>query len=518
MSRSSRRKFVKDLGGVAGSFVLLYPQVTNLDFLVQKSNREIQKLNKKKGLSVEKAGTELAYLSRNGEPVFAFGCHFEHMLFDNYNYEEWTEWAVAHGMNHCRARLYHAYYTDYSPFLRNSEGKFDLTKWDNAWWERFHKIMTHLQENDIIVHLLIFPQGTGGHWWQGDGYYLPENNVHPETAFIRPEKSTAGFWQSLAKGKKDLYEIQTAILWKLIKESADYDNIYYDLCHEPFLRAMDEDELEDMKVFVNETTKRFFETYQKYRPDKTPVLGIDTDFTPPGAFRDWLYRHERFNIMIQGKNHDPFYDTASEAIELREKFKKPYCPQESLDPPGVVHIPDIKHKNSLTYFESGQRNHIRKYVWRWFMAKSQVIDIYQKGLSKKDDERERYDPWGHNGFEKDALVLRKFWDHLADYPGLVPRGEIINSQAPVNMVLSSSNEAVLYCSSSPGVEGITYGNNEIAVSDLNLRSGMYDLEFWRPVAPGNMSQEGKIKVTNGRSRIKFLDFTDDIIAYLIKKQ
>ena len=55
--------------------------------------------------------------------------------------------------------------------------------------------------------------------------------------------------------------------------------------------------------------------------------------------------------MIQGKNHAPFYISASESIELVKRFKKPFVPQESLDLPGVEHIPDIKHKNSLTYFE-----------------------------------------------------------------------------------------------------------------------------------------------------------------------
>lgn len=512
LKRHSRRKFIADLTLASGGIFLL-PAVSGFT-----GKRSEYGGNKTTGLTIERQGTDLVYLARNGNPVMAFGCHFEHMLFADYNYEGWTEWAVAHGMNHCRARLYHAYYTDYSPFQRNTEGKFDLTKWDEAWWERFHKIMNHLQQNNIIVHLLIFPQGTGGTWWQGDGYYLPENNVHPETAFIRPEKSTAGFWQSLAKGENDLYEIQTAILWKLIKESVDYDNIYYDLCHEPFLHAMDEEALEDMKVFINETTNRFWNEYQKYRPDKIPVLGIDTDFTPPGEFRDWLYGHGRFNMMIQGKNHDPFYDTAAKAIELRQRFNKPYCPQESLDPPGVVHIPDIKHKNTLTYFESGQRNHIRKYVWRWFMAKSQVIDIYQKGLSQKDAVPERYNPWGHNLFEKDALVLREFWNHLSDYPSLSTKGSVVNSLAAINMALSSENEAILYCSSSPGVENETFESTKLEAAGLALTDGEYVLEFWHPRASGDKSNGVTIEVAAGSTTFQLPEFTDDIVVYLKGKK
>ena len=79
---------------------------------------------------------------------------------------------------------------------------------------------------------------------------------------------------SFSKGKRDLYEIQTAILWKLIEETVDYDNIYYDICHEPFIRAMKPKAQEDLEEFLAATTLRFIKEYQKRRPDKVPILGL----------------------------------------------------------------------------------------------------------------------------------------------------------------------------------------------------------------------------------------------------
>ncbi|MHC4628778.1 MAG: hypothetical protein ACYTDV_17510, partial [Planctomycetota bacterium] len=469
------------------------------------------------GLAVEKAGTRLAHITHNGKPLLAFGCHFEHMFFDDYDYEHWTKWAISHGMNHCRTRLYHAYYRDYSPFVRTEDGRYDLTKWDESFWRRFHRICSHLQSNGIIIHMLIWPQGSGGHWWQGDGYYLPKNNVHPEAAYIRPKKSTAGFWQSYSKGKRDLYEIQTAILWKLVAESADYDNLYYDICHEPFIHAMKPDAREDLREFLGETTRRFVEKYRELRPDKTPILGIDTDFTPPGQMRDWIYGHDRFNIMIQGKNHDPFYVTASESIELIKKFKKPFCPQESLDLPGIIHIPDVKHKNSLTYFEPGLRNHLRKYVWRWIMAKSQLIDIYQKGLSKKVPERERYEPYGHNGFENDALIIRDFWNQLVDYPNLDFEGVVSKGPGKVHMALSSQKEAVAYFSSKPGIEDRHFGAQEIMLDNLALKEGTYKVEIWRPAAPGGIIEMDSCEIAEGQAAIRLPEFIDDLAVHIFNR-
>lgn len=468
----------------------------------------------KQGLAIEKAGTQLAHVTYRGEPLLAFGPHFEHMFFDDYDVEGWTKWAVAHGMNHCRTRLYHAYYTDIGPFKRMEDGRFDLTRWDDSFWERFHRICSHLQENGVIVHMLIWPQGSGGTWWQGDGYYLPENNVHPETAFIRPEKSTAGFWQSWSKGKRDLYEIQTAILWKLIEESARYDNIYYDICHEPFLRAMNDDQLEDFKAFMEETTRRFVEQYREATGGRDPVMGFDTDFTPPGDTRDWIYGHERFNLMIQGKNHDPFYVTATESIELVKRFGKPFMPQESLDPPGVVHIPDVKHKNGLSFANVYMRNHLRKYVWRWIMAKSQLIDIYQKDLTKKLEVPERYDPEGYNPFADDAVIIRQVWERLTDYANLDYVGSVSSGPGDVQMVLSSDKECVVYLSSKPGEENVHFDGQTLTLADLNLDDGAYAVGVWKPSAPGGLLRTLQSSVSAGNLEADLPAFTDDLVLVI----
>jgi hypothetical protein len=245
-------------------------------------------------------------------------------------------------------------------------------------------------------------------------------------------------------------------------------------------------------------------------------MGMDTDFTPPGDTRDWIYGHDRFNIMIQGKNHDPFYVTASESIELVKLFKKPYCPQESLDLPGMVHVPDIKHKNGLSYYESGLRNHLRKYVWRWIMARSQLIDIYQKSLSKNVPDRERYAPSGHNEFENDAVIIRDFWDQLRDYPQLDYTGMVSEGPGEVQMVLSSTSEAIVYLSSRPGDEGIGYAAQELQLTNLGLPDGNCRIEIWKPSAPGGKINCIDAELQDGGSVIKLPDFVDDLVVYIIK--
>jgi len=274
---------------------------------------------------------------------------------------------------------------------------------------------------------------------------------------------------------------------------------------------------EDLKDFLDVTLDTFVKKYQQIRPGVLPIIGLDTDFTPPGETRDWIFAHDQLSLMIQGKNHDPFYVTAKESIDLVKRFKKPFCPQESLDLPGISHIPEIKHKNALTYYDTHLRNHVRKYVWRWIMARSQLIDIYQKSLRKNVPDQERYDPFGHNKFEDDALIIRKFWQQLKDYPNLDFKGNVQNAPGEIEMVLSSQNEAVVYISSLPGQEGIKYSSQEILISEVGLVDGKYIAEVWKLSAPGGLIERIEIELSESKTSLTLPDFTDDIALYISDK-
>ena len=220
--------------------------------------------------------------------------------------------------------------------------------------------------------------------------------------------------------------------------------------------------------------------------------------------------------MIQGKNHEPFYITAKESIELVKKFKKPFMPQESLDPPDVIHIPNVKHKNGLSFANVYMRNHLRKYVWRWIMAKSQLIDIYQKDLTKKLKVPERYDPNGYNPFEKDALIIRQFWNQLTDYANLDFQGTVEKGPGEVQMVLSSSKESVVYLSSKPGIENEKFNAEDIHVTNLNVDDGQYTAEIWKLAAPGGIIQKESVQVTQGQYKITLPEFVDDLLVVIHK--
>ena len=152
------------------------------------------------------------------------------------------------------------------------------------------------------------------------------------------------------------------------------------------------------------------------------------------------------------------------------------------------------------------------------MAKSQLIDIYQKGLSKKVAERERYEPYGHNDFEDDALIIREFWDHLIDYPNLDFHGIVSKGPGKVHMVLSSQKEAVVYLSSKPGIDARQFSAQEASLEDLILKGGRYKVEFWRLAAPGGIFKKDSCGIADGKATIELPDFVDDLVVHIFDRR
>jgi hypothetical protein len=151
------------------------------------------------------------------------------------------------------------------------------------------------------------------------------------------------------------------------------------------------------------------------------------------------------------------------------------------------------------------------------MARSQIIDVYQKGLSKKVSERERYEPYGHNDFEKDALIIRNFWNHLLDYPNLDFQGIVSRGPGQVHMVLSSQKEAVVYLSSKPGIEKEHFLAQEATLEYLALKDGLYKVETWKLSAPGGIIKNDSCKIVNGKVTIELPVFIDDLVVHLLNQ-
>ncbi len=462
------------------------------------------------GLEVKNRGTKLAYIARDGKPILAFGCHLEHMfLKDNQpDYKVWSDWSQAHGISHCRIRVIQPKVGHkYKPYQSAEGGKYDLTQFDPVYWKRFRAICVNLRDHGIVMHLLMFPHN--GHVrsqnWR-ESLFNPDHNVNAATNHLRGSNHFK-FWHSVADEHAGLWKIQTAAVDKIVEQTADLDNIYYDLSHEfrTDCCGAQPTDWNKARQFFDAVAETIRTKYAELQPEKTPLVGLDAEHFAKAGQQGWNFSNPAFDLMILGNSSKSPVPSVSTVVSWREKYKKPFLLQEG----GADD--DNGGKIGISYHQT-DRAIIRKYVWKWMMAKNQLIDIYQKQLA--DGYPDDYDPTGHNEFEDDALVLRTFWNTLIDYGNLDYVGRIASGPGFRKMVLSSRKEAIAYMASKMGQIGAKYDAQTMTLTGLALTDGAYAVDIWMPHASGGLLRTDTSVVRNGAVTIRLPSFTDDLAVHL----
>ena len=465
------------------------------------------------GLQIKNEGTKLAYIAWDNKPLLAFGCHLEHMfLRDNEpDYTIWSKWAQAHGMNHCRTRVIQPLLSDtYKPYQAVGPGKYDLTRFDPVFWKRFRKICVNLREHGIVVHLLLFPHN--GHVrssnWR-ESLFNPTNNVNEATTHLSGNDHYE-FWHSVADQRTPLWEIQRDTVQKIVELTADLDNVYYDLSHEfrTDCCGAEPTDWDKSKQFFEAIAETIRTTHARVQPGKQPLIGLDAEHFAKAGELDWNFDHRAFNLMILGNSGKSPVPSLEQVVAWREQYKKPFQIQEGWD--------EDEHgeKIKVGYHDEAPAT-VRKFVWKWMMAKNQFIDVYQKKFT--EGYPDNYDPHDHSSFEKDAVVLRAFWQTLTDYPNLDYVGEIASGPGLRKMVLCSSRECVAYMASALGDVGTKHPAQDLQLQGLKLADGHYRVAIWKPDGSAAALALEATNVAGGALVIRLPAFTDDLAVHLYRE-
>lgn len=188
------------------------------------------------------------YFLWRGRPTLlvASGEHYGSVVNPDFDYERYLATISAAGLNH--TRLFLGDYVEgqgafgivndtvapapgrfLAPWARSREpgfalggNKFDLDRWDPAYFERLHAFMQEASRRDIVVEAVLFFVGPG--WEQAP--LNPRNNVN-KTADV----GAKGY---LSLGGGSVLERQEAYARKLVAELNRYDNVFFNLCNEPW--------------------------------------------------------------------------------------------------------------------------------------------------------------------------------------------------------------------------------------------------------------------------------------------
>jgi hypothetical protein len=112
------------------------------------------------------------------------------------------------------------------PGYANGGNKFDLTQWDDAYFSRLRNFIAEAGKRNIIVELDLFSNFYDTIQWKLSPLNM-RNNIN----------GTGGFtdWKEVLSLKhKDVLDAQEKMARKIISELKDLDNLYYEICNEPY--------------------------------------------------------------------------------------------------------------------------------------------------------------------------------------------------------------------------------------------------------------------------------------------
>lgn len=112
---------------------------------------------------------------------------------------------------------------------KQREGKFDLTQWDEAYFARLRDFVAQAGKSGVVVELVLFCPLYEDSMWSVSPMNI-RNNVNGVGDVARTDV--------LALKDTRLTEVQDSMVRKIVSELRDFDNVYYEICNEPYFQGV----------------------------------------------------------------------------------------------------------------------------------------------------------------------------------------------------------------------------------------------------------------------------------------
>jgi hypothetical protein len=112
-----------------------------------------------------------------------------------------------------------------TPGYAHGGNKFDLTKWDDAYFKRLKDFMTQAAAAGVIVEMNLWCPNYDEALWKASPMHV-SNNVN--------NVGTCGKDEVYTLKHPDLLGIQEATTRKIVRELKDFENLYYEVANEPY--------------------------------------------------------------------------------------------------------------------------------------------------------------------------------------------------------------------------------------------------------------------------------------------
>jgi hypothetical protein len=134
------------------------------------------------------------------------------------------------------------------PWARAADGKFDLKTYDAAYFDRLKDFVSQAGKRGVVVELSLFCAIYDDKLWAVNPMN-PDNNVNGLGQLGRLDVYTLK--------DKELTALQEAFVCKVAAELKDFDNLYYEICNEPYFGGVTAEWTDRMAAVIAEAEKDF---------------------------------------------------------------------------------------------------------------------------------------------------------------------------------------------------------------------------------------------------------------------
>jgi hypothetical protein len=453
-------------------------------------------------LEVRAAGTDRAWVAYGDQAAFGYGLSPQHILTmlppgetrdPDLDFRDFVEWADAQGITVVRSYppsfIVGPRYLDLFERASSDPTRFDLTRFNDAYFERLREASALFRDHGIFVDLQLWQAVQWKPAGFQDSYYHPDHNVNPDLA------RHAGPGEFVIDPSLDpaLLDHQKEHVRRILDATGDLGHVFYDVMNEigngtganpEWVEAM----LDEIEIWERETGLEVLVGLNDEGRDRAETGHSLSNPRLQIAFLD-LGRHDQH-------------------LEVQRRYRKPTFGVRNIDwNPETEERRYFYGENDLTLSpDPGLHDRSRRMYWRMFLARCQMnagyadpgIAAYRMPLPESLGLRPLR--WFT------GLAASRF-DSFRD-----ESGKIAGGPGDRRYLLLSPQRALLFLESLPGTAGRTFPEGRLRLEDLGWSDG--EIGAWIVDPRDGRLTSSRTAASGGTVSIDLPAFRDELALVL----
>ena len=364
------------------------------------------------------------------------------------------------------------------PFRRVGPQRYDLASWNEDYFRRLRDFVSEAGKRGVIVEVTLFTTYYNDTHWN-----LSPLNAKNNLQGIGKVKST----EVLTLTEPELVRVQEAFVKKVVQELKDFDNLYFEICNEPYFHGV-----------TNEWQRRIAQVIR------------DTD-------KLFLISLNIANGQAEVKDPDPnisifnfHYARPPRTVALNWGLAKPIGMNE-------------------TGFDGTHDAVYRIQAWDFLLAGGALYNnldySFAVGFEDGTFKVPGSDPGGGSPrLRKQLRILRDFMDAIP-FTAMPPRVGFFKAGVPEHATARALGNAkgdwAFYLHHGRLMEGyqpryIVGTRKSKAVLEVELPPGNYEIEWWNPRQDGTRPKH-TITHPGGAAKLETPEYSEDIAAVIRRR-